>query len=419
MATYFSGVRVSVSNFGPVRRAELVAGDLTAVIGPNNVGKSWLASLIYAVHNLVFFHLPNFVKGALSEVGVRLCAGAGAECLRENLHEVEKVALERSKALAGEALKRELESVLGTSDFVTYGEEEAAVEASAPSLEVSFKALLPRGERPRVEVNIPSSLVKRAVEDVEWVAFSARGATLGFKGLLPMRRSVYIPAERIALLTAFYGVVEALVRLYGVSQLVREELPRQFFKPSLSLYAADVINLIRSGAVERVGGHFGDIGAALLDGDVAVEGGTMAVVYEHASGLRLPAALASSGVAQVAGLLLGLMVRRGDLAVVEEPEINLHANRQVQVAELLAREARRRPLFVTTHSDLVVMKLAHLYAKGEVESLRLYYLHDGELEDLPVDRSGGVPEIKSISSVIEELSGEALELYAKLQRGVR
>jgi AAA ATPase domain len=46
-------LRISVENFGPVRRGEFELKPLTIFIGPNNSGKSYLAHLVYVVSRVL------------------------------------------------------------------------------------------------------------------------------------------------------------------------------------------------------------------------------------------------------------------------------------------------------------------------------------------------------------------------------
>ena len=43
-------LQLSVSNFGPIAKAEIDLRPLTVFVGPSNTGKSYLAILIYALH---------------------------------------------------------------------------------------------------------------------------------------------------------------------------------------------------------------------------------------------------------------------------------------------------------------------------------------------------------------------------------
>ena len=43
-------LELSVRNFGPIAEADIELRPLTVFVGPSNTGKSYLATLIYALH---------------------------------------------------------------------------------------------------------------------------------------------------------------------------------------------------------------------------------------------------------------------------------------------------------------------------------------------------------------------------------
>ena len=47
-------IELSVSNFGPIAKAEIDLRPLTVFVGPSNTGKSYLAILIYALHKFFY-----------------------------------------------------------------------------------------------------------------------------------------------------------------------------------------------------------------------------------------------------------------------------------------------------------------------------------------------------------------------------
>ncbi len=52
-------IRIEVENFGPVARARVELKPLTVFIGPNNTGKSYLATLIYAISRAASERAPS------------------------------------------------------------------------------------------------------------------------------------------------------------------------------------------------------------------------------------------------------------------------------------------------------------------------------------------------------------------------
>ena len=53
---YPSNLELSVTNFGPIARADIDLRPMTVFVGPSNTGKSYLAILIYALHNFFSRH---------------------------------------------------------------------------------------------------------------------------------------------------------------------------------------------------------------------------------------------------------------------------------------------------------------------------------------------------------------------------
>ena len=144
--------------------------------------------------------------------------------------------------------------------------------------------------------------------------------------------------------------------------------------------------------------------------------------YVDRRGVKVPLTLASSGIAQIIGILLPLRVWRGRLLIVEEPEVNLHPNLQLEVAEYLAEASRSRNIriFLTTHSHYLLAKLSNLYAKGVIGDFKAYFIDPKEqaIRELQVDRETGSVELpESIREALDAIAGEALELSLKVLRG--
>ena len=59
-------IRLAVTDFGPIARAEVDLRPLTVFIGPSNTGKSYLAILIYALHSL--FPIDRFSRSRLRNI---------------------------------------------------------------------------------------------------------------------------------------------------------------------------------------------------------------------------------------------------------------------------------------------------------------------------------------------------------------
>ena len=49
-APTYKPLEIEVTDFGPIAKAKLDLRPLTVFVGPSNTGKSYLATLIYALH---------------------------------------------------------------------------------------------------------------------------------------------------------------------------------------------------------------------------------------------------------------------------------------------------------------------------------------------------------------------------------
>ncbi len=100
--------------------------------------------------------------------------------------------------------------------------------------------------------------------------------------------------------------------------------------------------------------HGGTIGAQ------AAAGPMPKLEFNAAGGLTVPMERASSSVAELAPVtfILRKFAKKDSLVVIEEPEAHLHPDKQLVLADALARLVRAGVrLVITTHSDLLIRKL--------------------------------------------------------------
>jgi predicted ATPase len=156
----------------------------------------------------------------------------------------------------------------------------------------------------------------------------------------------------------------------------------------------------------------------ILNGEVRINPETFEITYV-ANGVKVPITQTSSGISQLAGIILALAkeIYTPELVVIEEPEMNIHPNHQLKVAEFLAKLSNKAKVLITTHSDYLITKLVHLYIKKKIPLLKLYFFNeDGIVEEVEIGEFGEF-SIKTFDEVISKLSGEALELVESLKEG--
>ncbi|MYA16524.1 MAG: AAA family ATPase [Gammaproteobacteria bacterium] len=414
---YHLGVKI----FGPIVKAEVDLRPLTVFVGPSNTGKSYLAILIYALHQCfatergrIPFELPQWnLQG--SALDIELSSGTREELddwvsnytPREPLQPLPlgvtgsiRSILERSEGL-DESIDSEVSRCFGLEDIREMRRRPISrattakmrVPAAADRSEAGYEFLLNsdgvdvRGMFGKIALpdrleaesaNYPSFLqLRRMSESVRGQANDRyRQLMLGriaehvHRSLLnPLCASAYyLPADRTGVMHAHQVVVGTLVQ-----SATTAGLRPSTHVPRLSGVLADFLNqLIAVGsdgprrrkpavAVART------LEKNLLLGTVRVDpslSGYPSFFYRPDGWSKdLPMMRASSMVSELAPVVLYLrhVVSPGDVLIIEEPEAHLHPAMQTAFARELARLVRAGVRVVmTTHSEWFLEQIGNL-----------------------------------------------------------
>jgi predicted ATPase len=164
-------------------------------------------------------------------------------------------------------------------------------------------------------------------------------------------------------------------------------------------------------------------------------GEDLAVTYtEKRSGQSFDLINTSSMVSEVSAIyILTKLLRPNSWFVIEEPEAHVHPKGQMGIARFLAALARSGVnVFITTHSDLIALKLANMVGLAKLkeddrvklgyrpdeylerEKLALYFMEPGDegstAKRIEVSETGEIEELPTYSKVVEEMYGEAVKL---------
>ena len=415
--------RIEVKDFGPIVRANVDFRPLTVFIGPSNTGKSYLAVLLYALHQCLGgmdapfrtlgiqrrMYRPsvhptpfsNKVEKSWNDWLAAVSKGDSFPEMPRNLVEAIRSILEEAKDLdlhlrnrilqsfgvqdVGELVRRPGSSTnfhialnvpqAGKSDAVRYqfqfGSSESKVSGRIPATESS----------PWIP---DSDLLKDFVSSVNRTDLQEFGSEFvtGFvlRDLLSKvfqslirpagRKAYYLPADRTGVMHSHQVVVSAIVQnasMIGLQPTVNV--------PMLSGVLADFLTLmigIRDNRRSRTrGGKPVELAAPLegnlLGGTVRVENsetGYPNFTYRPKDWQNdLPLMRASSMVSELAPVVLYLrhIVRSGDVLIIEEPESHLHPAMQAAFARELARLVHAGVRIVmTTHSEWFLEQIGNL-----------------------------------------------------------
>jgi len=210
-----------------------------------------------------------------------------------------------------------------------------------------------------------------------------------FHGYLP---AVFLPTERNLALSNFIGYL---------SRSLITKIPNNVDKPAIRLY----LNMLLQSMLALRGKKF-EIKLGNDEIIYKIKEPFLLEVYNK-DGSKIPISLLSSGYSQV--IPLDILVKRGRFVIIEEPELNLHAGAQVDIANYLS-SLKNKKMFITTHSDIFTIQMAINHVKKKEETLNIYLLNKGTVQKIEYTEKGDVEEIPTITDVIRN---QVKEIYGE------
>ena len=412
---------LEVVNFGPIARAEVDLRPLTVFIGPGNTGKSYLAILIYALHN--YFNASaspdrrHFPGGySMSRKAANDLAGWVREAFadRKRKSDPENIVLPAEIAELIRSGFSAQDTVIGNEIVRCFGIDETealirkrsrngsriTLRSVSPDGRAAFESSLTIKKRATgFEMTIPEDLpLQINTKKSEYLAEELRFLTTempsgryeerdyrvqeiaGFLTSLVLPQIVgplrlpafYLPADRAGVMHAHSMIVSALIRnaaMVGARPDTRT--------PMLSGVLADFLEqLIQFPAPKRKRHHYPGkaIEESILGGSVHIDrsGAADYPLFKYRPerwDKDMNLMNASSMVSELAPVVLYLRykVRSNNLLIVEEPESHLHPAMQVEFTRQLAALVRSGiRMIVTTHSEWLLEELANLVQLSEL-----------------------------------------------------
>jgi hypothetical protein len=412
-----------VSNWGPVKSADIILGDLTFIVGAQNTGKTYIAQLILLLSRYMEFVFDNAVITAVarylakSNILGTVSVEAIAENVGKNPTEVAGYLKEEAVRMKGMLEQFIISNYLVASavDVIKQGENQARIQAEftlAGDRILRLTFTMERTGLTNLDVDVdPNGLavfVQRS--RLQLTVFGTQGwAASRAASLAGLTK--YVPTERFIVVPVFAQLTGFILSLYrsltqpGVIPQQPGNLQLQM-KQSFFDYLNDVNNALATPAsydLMRIG---------------AIEVINRQIFFNDTlRRIKIPISSSGSGVAQLAGIVLIAERLPADFLIIEEPEVNLHADAQLQVGEYLANLSSKRKLFVTTHSQYLMAKLSIMRANGVIKDLRGYYIDpvSGESRLIDIDQKTGEVELpKTIEEALETIAKDAMALSKQL-----
>ena len=425
-------VTLSVEDFGPIARATVELRPFTVFVGASNTGKSYLAILLYALHQ--FFggttKAPLFPSVELhrllrprSHVSVEQIKTAhlwlqqvldhtpddrsGSVALPEGIASLVRPVLQTTNELAP-VLNTQVKRCFGVADsgdlvrqpantsarvalrreFNDGGARELGYDFVITRNDAQLKALIPADIPLHIQgandLGLRWTFLRLALEHHS-ASFPNELADLVVPSLVgTVGRAIhYLPADRAGVMHAHRVVVRSLI-----GRASRGGIDAESPLPVLSGVLADFLErLVELGDDRRpiTSRQLAErLENDILGGSVVTSRSNVGYPSFHYRPAEWPRGLplmnTSSMVSELAPVVLYLrhVVRPGDVLIIEEPESHLHPAMQVSFTRYLAAVVKAGiRVIVTTHSEWVLEALANLVRLSEVPKARRSEISSG------------------------------------------
>ncbi|MDE0682953.1 MAG: AAA family ATPase [Candidatus Poribacteria bacterium] len=406
-------VEISVKNFGPIAEANIDLRPLTVFVGPSNTGKTYFATLIYALHGAFngLFHsslLPPF-KFRGMDILNELMTGltASEEEIQEILDKLDMD--ERPFRLSDlpEEIRQTLGTIIKDTDFFREELQDELrncfnLNSISQLMRLTGKqrnettVLLKIGEKAQEYLNISMRISKSGVNlnnltslnissynDIVLLPNECSASGRLLDNIVSIRSfsypeehsRYYLPAARSSIMQSHRIIASSLVK-----QATQAGVRRSSQFPTIPGVIADFMEKIIL-YEEKTDFEF-DFDEKMQDPAEILESDVLAGrillkstpsgypdFYYRPQGVEedIHLSQASSMVSELAPLVLFLrnLVYSGDILIIEEPEAHLHPGAQADMAVVLARLVRAGVrVIVTTHSDWLLEEIGNLILEG-------------------------------------------------------
>ena len=381
-------MKVIIKNLGNVESGEIdLSKRLTVFCGPNNTGKTYVSYILYSLIKTQYYYDDRsnldlskvFTEG---EVSIEIDLDNLIKYRKNKIH----------------SITNSLESIFGISDSdklslfksleLKYGVSDREFSNSIKDIQLNFSfewsemSFIVKKEKGSTLVIVKRSDAIASVPEDDYF-FSWRLKYEVYERLVnyPFAKSCIFPVERNSIYTFNKELSIQRTELIEQKQALKDNrkigydsvdrlLGRSTRYPLAirdCLSVANDLNNLKKQKSEYA--FFAEtLEQRLLGGKIAVskEG---EVEFVPKRGQRLPIHLSASIVKTLSSLTFYLkhLAVRGDLIIIDEPEMNLHPDAQVLLARIFGQMVNEGlNLLISTHSDYIIRELNNLITLGSI-----------------------------------------------------
>lgn len=371
-------MRIKVKNLGPLKQAEFELGDITIICGGNNTGKTYAT---YALFGFLYsWREVLLVKIQKDKITQLLSDGVTQIDISEYITQVNQILvkacnlftqrLSKIFAASPERFKETTFSIiLEDSDIRVSDRYERKIGTTKTELFSIFKqesdnnlviTLLIEQEVERVKIPEPiiKHMIEGAIKDVVFSELFPKPfiASAERTGAAIFRKELNFARNRL------------LEKVSQAKEIDRRELLSEDYQDYALPVKTNVEFTRQLESVAKKESFISQQHPKVLEDFADIIGGEYTVtrydelyyVPRKAKKIKLTMDESSSAVRSLLdiGFYLRHVAQRGDLLMIDEPELNLHPENQRRMARLFARLVNLGiKVFITTHSDYIVKEL--------------------------------------------------------------
>ena len=378
-------MRIRLKNLGILKHAEFSLGDLTIICGENNTGKTYMAYALYGFlrswRELIDFSISDAQIQRLLADGVlnidlsqyvktanQILAEA-CEKYRDKLDEV-FAATEGRFSNSEFHIEIEIPDILG----IEYKREMMSTDGDNWNLDEDWHfSCLKRKESQEVIFTLQAKKKSRRREMLYSIAnrfIHHRISDIIFSQSLPFPFIISTERTGVAIFRRELNFARNRL-LEEMAQANKVADSRDLLSKGYQNYPSPIeANVEFTGQLEYISKRKSFITkehpdvleefADIVGGDYSITQNDQLYYIPKGTGIRLTMDQSSSAVRSLLdmGFYLRYVAHKGDLLMVDEPELNLHPANQRRIAKLFARLVNLGiKVFVTTHSDYIVKEL--------------------------------------------------------------
>ena len=362
---------VKLKNIGILKQAEFSLGDLTIICGENNTGKTYAACALYGFLR----SWRQFIRFPISDVQIQ-------QALTEQVKIELKQATDEMLTKAYKKYTDQLHKIFAAREGTFQDGEFHLVTDEIEIKNKKFNSIITSPQNPtfifaKGEGSKKAILTARIEEQEKEIDTDSVKSAIDFiiiddifSGSFP--RPFIASSERTGISTFGKELNFARSRLLKEMELSDQQTDlRKLLSKAYQSYPspieADVDFMGQLQDVTKSESFIAKEHPEVLNDFTDIVGGTYAVTQNDllyyipkGTGLRLTMDQSSSAVRSLLdlGFYLRCIAQKGDLLMVDEPELSLHPENQRRIARLFARLINLGiKVFITTHSDYIIKEL--------------------------------------------------------------